>query len=217
MHVSPFVERSNSHHPLPPLTRKLGGERAGRRYPAEPGLVALDPMTAMPDAENRFSGEVYATAVEDGALAVSIAGVGRTGYRPAAGETLTVIPAPPSVSTIRSRRSAVARLYKRRFSWLSQAATSTDTGRRYQTPRPPEACSGGHFRTGREGDWERYRRRPSNWARADWRRNRRLDPSCRSPHTQHVRWWAAHRERHCRSCRRERTSRWSWAHTAGRS
>jgi len=82
-----------------------------------------EPMTAMPDAENRFSGEVYATAVQDGALAVSIGGVRRTGYRPAAGETLTVIPAPPSVSTIRSRRSAVARLYKRRFSWLSQGAT----------------------------------------------------------------------------------------------
>ena len=79
----------------------------------------------MPDAENRFSGEVYATAVQDGALAVSIGGVRRTGYRPAAGETLTVIAAPPSVPTIRSRRSAVARLYKRRFSWLSQGATPT--------------------------------------------------------------------------------------------
>ena len=84
-----------------------------------------EPMTAMPDAENRFSGEVYATAVQDGALAVSIGGVRRTGYRPAGGETLTVIAAPPSVPTIRSRRSAVARLYKRRFSWLSQGATPT--------------------------------------------------------------------------------------------
>ena len=84
-----------------------------------------EPMTAMPDAENRFSGEVFATAVEDGALTVTIGGLRKTGYRPAAGETLTVIPAPPSVSTIRSRRSAVARLYKRRFSWLSQGATPT--------------------------------------------------------------------------------------------
>ena len=82
-------------------------------------------MTAMPDAENRFSGEVFATAVEDGALIVTIGGLRKTGYRPAAGETLTVIPAPPSVSTIRSQRSAVARLYKRRFSWLSQGATPT--------------------------------------------------------------------------------------------
>jgi hypothetical protein len=84
-----------------------------------------NPMTAMPDAENRFSGEVFATAVEDGALTVTIGGLRKTGYRPTAGETLTVIPAPPSVSTIRSRRSAVARLYKRRFSWLSQGATPT--------------------------------------------------------------------------------------------
>jgi hypothetical protein len=84
-----------------------------------------DPMTAMPDAENRFSGEVYATAVEDGALMVTIGGLGRTGYRPAAGEMVTVIPAPPSVSTIQSRRAAVSRLYKRRFSWLSQGATPT--------------------------------------------------------------------------------------------
>ncbi|ORX19442.1 hypothetical protein [Mycobacterium xenopi] len=84
-----------------------------------------DPMTAMPGVENRFSGEVYATAVEDGALVVTIGGVRRIGYRPAAGETLTIIPAPPSPSTIRSRRSAVARLYKRRFSWLSQGVTPT--------------------------------------------------------------------------------------------
>lgn len=88
-----------------------------------------EPMTAMPDAQNRFSGEVFATAVEDGALTVSIGGLRKTGYRPAAGESVTVIPAPPSVSTIRSRRSAVARLYKRRFSWLSQGATPTASRR----------------------------------------------------------------------------------------
>lgn len=86
---------------------------------------AGDPMTTMPNSENRFSGEVYATAVEAGALTVSIGGLRKTGYRPAAGETLTVIPAPPSVSTIRSRRATVARLYRRRFSWLSQGATPT--------------------------------------------------------------------------------------------
>lgn len=89
-----------------------------------------DPMTEMPAAGgNRFSGEVYATAVRDGALAVTIGGLTRTGYRPAAGETLTVIPAPPSVSTIRSRRAAVARLYRRRFSWLSQGSTPATTRR----------------------------------------------------------------------------------------
>lgn len=82
-----------------------------------------EPMTAMPDAENRFVGEVFATAVEDGALTVTIGGLRKTGYRPAAGETVTIIPAPPSVSVIRSRRTAVARLYRRRFSWLSQGAT----------------------------------------------------------------------------------------------
>lgn len=91
---------------------------------------AGEPMTAMPDAENRFSGEVFATAVgEDGALTVTIGGLRKTGYRPAAGEPVTVIPAPPSVSTIRSRRTAVARLYKRRFSWLSQGATPTASRR----------------------------------------------------------------------------------------
>lgn len=82
-----------------------------------------EPMTAMPDAENRFGGEVFATSVEDGALTVTIGGLRKTGYRPAAGETVTIIPAPPSVSVIRSRRTAVARLYRRRFSWLSQGAT----------------------------------------------------------------------------------------------
>lgn len=91
---------------------------------------AGSPMTMMPNAENRFSGEVFATAVwEDGALLVTVGGLRKTGYRPAAGETVTVIPAPPSVSTIRSRRSAVARLYKRRFSWLSQGATPTASRR----------------------------------------------------------------------------------------
>lgn len=89
-----------------------------------------DPMSDMPDAGgNRFSGEVYATAVRDGALLVTIGGVGRTGYRPGAGEKLTVIPAPPSVSTIRSRRMAVSRLYRRRFSWLSQGTTPATTRR----------------------------------------------------------------------------------------
>jgi hypothetical protein len=100
-------------------------ERLDTRLKAGTAVIGWpgEPMAAMPHAENRFSGEVYATAVDDGALTVTIGGVRRTGYRPAAGETLTVIPAPPSVSTIRSRRTAVARLYKRRFSWLSQGAT----------------------------------------------------------------------------------------------
>jgi hypothetical protein len=79
-------------------------------------------MTAMADPACRFSGEVLATAVTDGALRVSIGGLRRTGYQPAAGEAVTVIPAPPSPATIRSRRTVVARLYKRRFSWLSQGA-----------------------------------------------------------------------------------------------
>lgn len=83
-----------------------------------------DPMTAIPERENRFTGEVFATSVHEGELTVTIGGL-RRGYRPAAGETLTVIPAPPSTSTIRSRRLAVARLYRRRFSWLSQGAAPT--------------------------------------------------------------------------------------------
>jgi hypothetical protein len=100
--------------------------KAGSAVTGWPGA----PMTRMPDAENRFSGEVFATAVgEDGALTVTIGGLRKTGYRPAAGEMVTVIPAPPSVSTIRSRRSAVARLYRRRFSWLSQGATPTASRR----------------------------------------------------------------------------------------
>lgn len=99
--------------------------KAGTAVTGWPG----DPMTVMPDPQNRFGGEVFATRVQDGALMVTIGGLRRTGYRPAAGETLTVVPAPPSVSTIRSRRSAVARLYKRRFSWLSQGATPTASRR----------------------------------------------------------------------------------------
>lgn len=94
----------------------------------KPGTAVIgwpgEPMAAIPGT-NQFSGEVFATAVHDSSLTVTIGGLRRTGYRPAAGETLTVIPAPPSASTIRSRRAAVARLYKRRFSWLSQGATPT--------------------------------------------------------------------------------------------
>lgn len=71
----------------------------------------------------RFSGVVTATAVEGGALVVHIGSLGRTGYRPAASETVTVIAAPPSASTIRSARMMLARLYRRRFSWLSQGLT----------------------------------------------------------------------------------------------
>lgn len=92
--------------------------RAGAAVVGWPG----DPMSAAADPACRFSGEVVATAVTDGALRVSIGGVRRTGYRPAAGETVTVIPTPPSPAMIRSRRTVVARLYKRRFSWLSQGA-----------------------------------------------------------------------------------------------
>jgi hypothetical protein len=100
--------------------------KAGTAVTGWPGA----PMAAMPDGENRFSGEVFGTAVgQDGALTVIIGGLRKTGYRPAAGEMVTVIPAPPSVSTIRSRRSAVARLYKRRFSWLSQGVTPTASRR----------------------------------------------------------------------------------------
>ncbi|MCH9731939.1 MAG: hypothetical protein K0U84_20070 [Actinomycetia bacterium] len=86
---------------------------------------AGDPMGVMPAAQNRFQGEVYGTAVEGDALVVTIGGLRRCGYRPAAGETVTVIGAPPNASTIRSRRSAVARLYRRRFSWLSQGTAPT--------------------------------------------------------------------------------------------
>ena len=70
-------------------------ERLDTRLKAGTAVIGWpgEPMTAMPDAENRFSGEVFATAVEDGALTVTIGGLRKTGYRPAAGETLTVIPA----------------------------------------------------------------------------------------------------------------------------
>lgn len=89
---------------------------------------AGDPMGAMPGEQ--FRGEVFSTEVDGGdALVVTIGGLGRSGYRPAAGETVTVLPAAPSMSTIRSRRSAVARLYKRRFSWLSQGTAPTATRR----------------------------------------------------------------------------------------
>lgn len=81
------------------------------------------PMAEMPAVDARFSGEVVTTSVDDGALAVTIGGLRRSGYRPAAGETVTVIPAPPSPSTIRSGRRVLARLYRRRFSWLSQGVT----------------------------------------------------------------------------------------------
>lgn len=102
-------------------------ERLDTRLKAGTSVIGWpgEPMTAMPDVENRFGGEVFATAVEDGALIVTIGGLRKTGYRPAAGEKVTIIPAPPSVSVIRSRRTAVARLYRRRFSWLSQGATPT--------------------------------------------------------------------------------------------
>ncbi|MCA2364582.1 hypothetical protein JF759_23345, partial [Mycobacterium avium] len=87
------------------------------------------PMADMPAVDARFSGEVVTTSVEDGALAVAIGGLRRSGYRPAAGEAVTVIPAPPSPSTIRSGRRVLARLYRRRFSWLSQGVTPTPVRR----------------------------------------------------------------------------------------
>ncbi|SII85574.1 hypothetical protein [Mycobacteroides abscessus] len=93
--------------------------RAGNDVLGWPG----NPMAAMPGQSARFGGEVVATAVRGGALTVTVAGLRRGGYRPAAGETLTIIAAPPNVSTILSRRAVVSRLYKRRFSWLSQGVT----------------------------------------------------------------------------------------------
>ncbi|KRQ44550.1 hypothetical protein BKG71_23510 [Mycobacteroides chelonae] len=84
-----------------------------------------DPLMAIPDASARFGGEVAATTVKSGALLVTVAGLRRGGYRPAAGEIVTITPAPPNVSTIVSRRAVVSRLYKRRFSWLSQGVTPT--------------------------------------------------------------------------------------------
>ncbi|AYE99518.1 hypothetical protein C0J29_31620 (plasmid) [Mycobacterium paragordonae] len=79
-----------------------------------------DPITERPPADAVFAGEVAATAVVDGELRISIGGLRRSGYRPAAGETVTVLGAPPNPATIRSGRVVRSRLYKRRFSWLSQ-------------------------------------------------------------------------------------------------
>lgn len=81
------------------------------------------PLDPMPGPGDRFTGAVTATAVEHGTLVVTVGGLGRSGYRPTASEPVTVIGAPPSPSTIRSARMMLARLYKRRFSWLSQGAT----------------------------------------------------------------------------------------------
>jgi hypothetical protein len=86
-------------------------------------------MNEKPPATERFTGEVVATAVKDDELVVSIGGLRRTGYKPGAGETLTVIPAPPNPATIRSGRTVRARLYKRRFSWLSQGLTPVPSRR----------------------------------------------------------------------------------------
>jgi hypothetical protein len=88
-----------------------------------------DQIHENPSATDRFTGEVVSTAVKDGQLVVSIGGLRRSGYKPAAGETLTVIPAPPNPSTIRSGRTVRARLYKRRFSWLSQGVRPVSSRR----------------------------------------------------------------------------------------
>jgi hypothetical protein len=89
-----------------------------------------DPMHEKPSATDRFVGEVVSTAVnDDSELEVTIGGLRRTGYKPGAGETLTVIAAPPNPSTIRSHKRVKARLYKRRFSWLSQGVKPVPTRR----------------------------------------------------------------------------------------
>ncbi len=82
-----------------------------------------EPASARPGAEARFSGEVVTTEVESGVLHVTIGGLKRADYRPAACETVTVLPAPPSESTIRSNRVVVSRLYRQKYSWLSQGST----------------------------------------------------------------------------------------------
>lgn len=98
-----------------------------------PGAAVIgwpgEPMAPTPGVGDRFGGDVVATEVVGGALKVTIGGLRKSGYRPVAAERVTVIPAPPSPSTIRSRRAAVARLYRRRFSWLSQGTTPTSARR----------------------------------------------------------------------------------------
>jgi hypothetical protein len=89
-----------------------------------------DPLHQKPEAADRFVGEVVATAVtQHSELEVTIGGLRRTGYKPGAGQTLTVIAAPPNPSTIRSHKRVKARLYKRRFSWLSQGVRPVPTRR----------------------------------------------------------------------------------------
>ncbi|OBK37195.1 hypothetical protein A5658_04360 [Mycobacterium sp. 1245111.1] len=89
-----------------------------------------DPLHQKPEPADRFAGEVVSTAVtEHCELEVTIGGLRRTGYKPGAGEILTVVAAPPNPSTIRSHKRVKARLYKRRFSWLSQGVRPVPTRR----------------------------------------------------------------------------------------
>lgn len=99
----------------------------------KPGSAVLGwsgpPMGPKGALSNQFRGDVFATSVHHGGLLLTVGGLGRTDYLPAAGETVTIIAAPPSASLIRSRRQAVAGLYRQRFSWLSQGTAPT-TARR---------------------------------------------------------------------------------------
>ncbi|WGI36090.1 hypothetical protein QDT91_29165 (plasmid) [Mycolicibacterium aubagnense] len=114
----------------------IGAGSAGNRVTVEVGRLDTrlragsavlgwvgDPLAAIPGSGGRLGGEVVATAVEAGALLVTIGALKRSDYRPGAGETVTVIPAPPSAATIRSNRVVVSRLYRQRYSWLSQGVT----------------------------------------------------------------------------------------------
>lgn len=91
---------------------------------------AGEPLHQKPAATDRFAGEVVSTAVNDDShLEVTIGGLRRSGYKPGAGETVTVLAAPPNPSTLRSHKRVKARLYKRRFSWLSQGVRPVPTCR----------------------------------------------------------------------------------------
>jgi len=82
------------------------------------------PDTTTPDP---FSGSVTAATVEAGHLILTLTGT--TGNTPLGGDTVTLMPAPPSPHQQRAGRKNYRTLYSARRSWLTTGRPPTTTRR----------------------------------------------------------------------------------------
>lgn len=73
----------------------------------------------------RFHGTVHRVRAEGQQLRITVTGLGRRGSRPAAADTVTLLPELPNPSVQLSARAALRALYRQRASWIGHGVIAT--------------------------------------------------------------------------------------------